>query len=176
MDAFGDFFPAAGALVDAFGDFLPVQGRRNAGQGTGDTTIFRYSFPPRTARPMPASQTLRPSTAPGPPGALESSWSGAAAEIEDDDIEQYTVVRVADEVMVDLMGKACDVTYDDAIGKAKVVVLGGARIPVASKETLIRTKGAFAGQRRRTPIRQRLQPEVQRRGVEVAVASPPRCC
>ncbi len=32
----------------------------------------------------------------------------AAAEIEDDDVEKYTVVRVADEVMVDLMGRACD--------------------------------------------------------------------
>ena len=64
----------------------------------------------------------------------------AAAEIEDDDIERYTVVRVADEVMVDLLGKACGVTYDDAIDEARVVVLGGATIPVASKETLIRTK------------------------------------
>lgn len=64
----------------------------------------------------------------------------AAAEIQDDDIEQYTVVRVADEVMVDLLGKACDVTYEDAIGEAKEVILGGAPIPVASRETLIRTK------------------------------------
>ncbi len=30
----------------------------------------------------------------------------AAAEIEEDDIEQYTVVRVADEVLVDLLGQA----------------------------------------------------------------------
>jgi len=64
----------------------------------------------------------------------------AAAEIEEDDIEQYTVVRVADEVMVDLLGKACDVTYEDAVAEAKEVVLGGVPIPVASKETLIRTK------------------------------------
>jgi len=64
----------------------------------------------------------------------------AAAEIEEDDVARYTVVRVADEVMVDLLGKACEVTYEDAIREAKDVVLGGAAIPVASKETLIRTK------------------------------------
>lgn len=64
----------------------------------------------------------------------------AAAEIEAGDVEQFTVVRVADEVMVDLMGRACEITYEEAIGEAEEVVLGGALMPVASKETLIRTK------------------------------------
>ncbi len=72
----------------------------------------------------------------------------AAAEIEEDDIEQYTVVRVADEVLVDLLGQACNVTYEDAIGDAKEVVLAGAPIPVASKETLIRTKARVIQRRR----------------------------
>lgn len=33
----------------------------------------------------------------------------AASEIADDDVARYSVVRVADEVVVDLMARACDV-------------------------------------------------------------------
>lgn len=50
------------------------------------------------------------------------------------------MVRVADEVLVDLLGSACGITYEHAVADAKEIEVGGVRIPVASKPTLIRTK------------------------------------
>jgi hypothetical protein len=64
----------------------------------------------------------------------------AAREIADGDIRRYTVVRVADEVLVDLLGRACGVTYADAAADAETVELQGVDIPLVSKRTLIRTK------------------------------------
>jgi predicted nucleotidyltransferase len=64
----------------------------------------------------------------------------AAAELDDGDVEKYQVVRVADEVVVDLLAKACDVTFEDAISQAESREIGGAQVLVASKQTLIRTK------------------------------------
>jgi len=64
----------------------------------------------------------------------------AAAEIDDSDIQRYTVVRVADEVLVDLMGRACGITLAEAAQDAETIEIEGVPIPVASKRTLIRTK------------------------------------
>jgi hypothetical protein len=64
----------------------------------------------------------------------------AAAEIADSDVREYVVVRVADEVMVDLMGRACGLSYSDVVPDAEQMDLGGVLVPVASPRTLIRTK------------------------------------
>ena len=72
--------------------------------------------------------------------ALGILADNAAAEILDDEMERYAVVRIADEVVVDLMAKACGVTYDEAIVDAVIVSLGQVQIPVASPRTLLRTK------------------------------------
>jgi hypothetical protein len=64
----------------------------------------------------------------------------AAAEIDDSDVQRYTVVRVADEVLVDLMGRACGITLAEAEQDAETIELEGVPIPGASKRTLIRTK------------------------------------
>ena len=64
----------------------------------------------------------------------------AAREIDDEDLRRYTVVRVADEVMVDLLGRACGLTFAEAALDAETVELEGVSIPLASKRTLIRTK------------------------------------
>jgi hypothetical protein len=45
-------------------------------------------------------------------GVLEDH---AARDVRPDDVKTYTVVRVADEVVVDIMGRGCGVTYADAI-------------------------------------------------------------
>lgn len=50
------------------------------------------------------------------------------------------VVRVADEIVVDLMARACGVEYADAIGDVEKLTVAGVVIPVASLPTLIRTK------------------------------------
>lgn len=72
--------------------------------------------------------------------ALSVLEDDAAAEIELDDLKRYAVVRVADEVMVDLLRAACGVTWAEARGSAKIVDLDGTRVVVADKRTLIRTK------------------------------------
>lgn len=72
--------------------------------------------------------------------ALKILPDDAAAEIEDDDVERYRVVRVADEVVVDLMASACGVSFADAASGIQTVDIGGTRVPVADKSTLIRTK------------------------------------
>jgi len=72
--------------------------------------------------------------------ALSSLPDNAVALVCDDDVEHYGVVRVADEIVVDLMGSACDITYDEARSGIEVFTIGGVAIPVASKSLLIRMK------------------------------------
>jgi hypothetical protein len=73
--------------------------------------------------------------------ALASLPDNAAAEIQDADVRQYTVVRVADEIVVDLMAAACGVTYNDAITQdVEYREINGVRIPLAGKRLLIRMK------------------------------------
>jgi hypothetical protein len=72
--------------------------------------------------------------------ALKFLPDNAAEELELGDVEKYRVVRVADEVVIDLMAGACGVSYDDAIAQAEHQDVEGTQLLVASKETLIRTK------------------------------------
>jgi predicted nucleotidyltransferase len=72
--------------------------------------------------------------------ALSVLEDDAAAEIESGDLQKYTVVRVADEVMVDLLARACGVTWAEASPSAEVMDLDGVRVVVADRATLIRTK------------------------------------
>ena len=64
----------------------------------------------------------------------------AAREVADDDVRNYTVVRIADEVLVDLLGKACGLAYADVVQDAETVEIAGVPVTIASKATLIRTK------------------------------------
>lgn len=64
----------------------------------------------------------------------------AALEVEDTDVREYRVVRVADEIVVDLMGRACGLDYAEASQDAELVEIDGVKIPVVSPRTLIRTK------------------------------------
>ena len=64
----------------------------------------------------------------------------AAAEIADTDVQDYVVVRVADEVIIDLMGRACGLGYDDVLADVEEIDFGGVKVKVASPRTLIRTK------------------------------------
>ena len=56
---------------------------------------------------------------------------------------RYSVVRVADEIVVDLMAKACGVDYADASLDAVEVQFADVPILVASPRTLIRTKNTI---------------------------------
>jgi len=72
--------------------------------------------------------------------ALSVLEDDAAREIAAQDLETYTVVRVADEVMVDLLAAACGVTWTEARPRALEYDLEGQSILVADRATLIRTK------------------------------------
>ena len=72
--------------------------------------------------------------------ALSFLPDNAAAELGEDEIEKYEVVRVADEIVVDLMAKACGIGYAEAKASIEYRNIEGVKIPVAKKELLIRLK------------------------------------
>ena len=72
--------------------------------------------------------------------ALAVLADNAASQVADTDVREYVVVRVSDEIVVDLMGRACGLSYHDVIADAESLDLAGVRVPVASPATLIRTK------------------------------------
>lgn len=72
--------------------------------------------------------------------ALQILEDSAVNDVADGDVARYSVVRVADEVVVDLMAVACGVDYAEASRDAEVVRFGDVEMPVASPQTLIRTK------------------------------------
>ncbi len=57
------------------------------------------------------------------------------------DLDSFTVVRVADEVVVDLMLAACGITYDEAVNEMREV--GGVSIPFPSARLLLRMKQTY---------------------------------
>lgn len=73
--------------------------------------------------------------------ALAVLPDNAVAAVADDEVRQYQVVRVADEVVVDLMQAACGIDYPAALsGGVETFTVEGVEIPVAGKELLIRMK------------------------------------
>ncbi len=64
----------------------------------------------------------------------------AAADVEDSDVAEYTVVRVADEFVVDLMQKACGVDFDQARPLIEHHEISGVNVPFASAELMWRLK------------------------------------
>jgi predicted nucleotidyltransferase len=75
--------------------------------------------------------------------ALSVLEDNAVAAVEEEDLRKYAVVRVADEVVVDLLARACGVDYSEAAKAAETIEIEGTAIPVADKRTLIRTKTTF---------------------------------
>jgi len=75
--------------------------------------------------------------------AMSHLPDNAAREMEDDDVQRFTVVRIGDEYVVDLLASACGVTFDEASRSIQSVELDGVKIPVVSKQMLIRTKNTI---------------------------------
>jgi len=65
---------------------------------------------------------------------------GAAREVESGDLGDYVVVRVADEVVVDLMASACGMDYAAAAQDIELVELQGVTIPFASARLMLALK------------------------------------
>jgi hypothetical protein len=121
----------AGARYVLIGGFAVVA--HGAGRFTKDIDLLIDDAPENVARVKRALSVLA---------------DDAAAEVDDADVRNYEVVRVVDEVVVDLMGRACGLSYDDVAADAEIRQLGGVGILIASPGTLLRTKNTFREQDR----------------------------
>ncbi len=72
--------------------------------------------------------------------ALLSLPDQAAKDIEPGDIDEYVVIRVADEFVVDLMKEACGIDYGEAAKDIVLFEVQGVSIPMPSAELLLRLK------------------------------------
>ncbi len=75
--------------------------------------------------------------------ALMSLPDGAVREVRDTDVSEYNVVRVGDEIMVVLLGKACGITYEEVVDDIDWQAIDGVNIPFAGYQTLYRTKRTY---------------------------------
>ena len=53
----------------------------------------------------------------------------AVKEVKPSDIAEYTVVRIGDEFIIDLLGKACGISYDEMKGYIEYDIVDGIQIP-----------------------------------------------
>ncbi|MDA0767403.1 MAG: hypothetical protein O3A87_06190 [Verrucomicrobia bacterium] len=72
--------------------------------------------------------------------ALESLPDKAVLELEPGEIANYTVVRVGDEICVDLMASAGGIAYEEASKDQIIREVDGVPIPFASPRLLYRMK------------------------------------
>ena len=75
--------------------------------------------------------------------ALEILPDKAVLELGDDDLRNWVVVRVCDEVVVDLMTLACGISYQEAESEIQIFTIDGVPIPFASAKMLLRMKQTF---------------------------------
>jgi predicted nucleotidyltransferase len=72
--------------------------------------------------------------------ALRSLPDRAVDDLDPGDVAKYTVVRVNDEITVDLMGSASGIRYEEAIEYAVIRRIGDVDVPFASPRLLWRMK------------------------------------
>jgi hypothetical protein len=72
--------------------------------------------------------------------ALEILPDGAIRELGNDDLAEWVVVRVNDDITVDLMTEACGVRYDDARSGIEMEMIDGVSIPFAGAELMLKMK------------------------------------
>jgi hypothetical protein len=75
--------------------------------------------------------------------ALEILPDKAIREMAEGDLDEYGVVRVGDEITVDLMMSACGITYEQAKEDIEHAVINGVTIPFASAKLLLRMKQTY---------------------------------
>jgi hypothetical protein len=73
-------------------------------------------------------------------GALSTLPDNAVRELQRGELQQYTVIRVADEVLVDLMRTAGGIDYAEAAKHVVLREVQGVTIPFASPRLLWRMK------------------------------------
>lgn len=72
--------------------------------------------------------------------ALEILPDRAIRELGNDDIAQWVVVRVNDDITVDLMTEACGVTYESALSGVEIEVIDDVPVRFAGAELMLRMK------------------------------------
>lgn len=72
--------------------------------------------------------------------ALSTLPDNAVRELQPGELQQYNVIRVGDEILVDLMVSAGGINYSEAAKNVVVRELGGVPIPFASPRLLWRMK------------------------------------
>ena len=75
--------------------------------------------------------------------AMSNLPDKAVLQVDDDDVIKYQVVRIADEIVVDLMSKAGGIDYNTAVKDVEYRIVEGVKIPVANKQILIKMKETF---------------------------------
>jgi hypothetical protein len=72
--------------------------------------------------------------------ALEILPDRAIRELGDEDLAQWVVVRVNDDITVDLMTEACGVRFEDARNGVETEVIDGVPIPFAGPALMLKMK------------------------------------
>lgn len=72
--------------------------------------------------------------------ALMGLPDGAIRDMNPDDLDAYVVVRIADEIVVDLMKSANGIEYAEASSSVELAEIQGVRIPFANLDLLWRLK------------------------------------
>ena len=72
--------------------------------------------------------------------ALATLPDGCVRELDPGDVAKFPVVRVADEILIDLMASASGISYEEAAQSVVVHEIDGVPIPFASPELLYRMK------------------------------------
>ena len=80
--------------------------------------------------------------------ALSNLADGVARELKPEDFVENVVIKIADEVEVDVSTKAWTATYAEAIGDAQTALIEGVQVPYLSLQDLIRSKQTYQDQDR----------------------------
>jgi hypothetical protein len=80
--------------------------------------------------------------------ALSELPDGAARELTVQDLEDNVVVKIADQIMVDVAKQAWTLDYAEAIQDARTLEVEGVRIIYASLDALIKSKSTYREQDR----------------------------
>jgi hypothetical protein len=67
----------------------------------------------------------------------------AVTELVTDEVAKYTVVRIADEIVIDLMEKACEITYQIVEPSLQYRPIQGVQVPCLPPKLLLQTKLSF---------------------------------
>jgi predicted nucleotidyltransferase len=87
----------------------------------------------------------------------------AAAELTPQDLIENVVVKIADEVEVDVSRQAWQVGYAEAAATAQEIVIDGVRVPFLGLEMLIKSKSTYREQDRADLVRLRDLQELRRK-------------